>query len=132
MNRKLYTALPMIGFAVCLVLSVQFKSTIWLSFAFLVMCGFFLLSANGVFWTIPTMLFPGDMAATSLGVINIAGGVGGFLGPYMLGFLTSIYSTDTGIYSLALILMLGFLITLILPAKTGNFGKMTHKTLKTF
>ena len=131
MNRKLYTALPMIGFAVCLALSVQFKSTIWLSFAFLVLCGFFLLSANGVFWTIPTMLFPGDMAATSLGVINIAGGVGGFLGPYMLGFLTSNYNTDTGIYSLVLVLVTGFLITLILPAKTGNFGKMTYKTVKT-
>jgi MFS family permease len=132
MNRKLYTALPMIGFAVCLVLSVQFKSTIWLSFAFLVICGFFLLSANGVFWTIPTMLFPRDMAATSLGIINIAGAVGGFLGPYMLGFLTSSYGTDTGIYSLVLILVLGFLITLILPAKTGNFGKMRYKTVKTF
>ena len=132
MNRKLYTALPMIWFAICLVLSVQFKGTIWLSFAFLVMCGFFLLSANGVFWTIPTMLFPRDMAATSLGIINIAGGVGGFLGPYMLGFLTSNYSTDTGIYSLVLILVLGFLITLILPAKTGNFCKMTNKTVKTF
>jgi MFS family permease len=129
MNRKLYTALPMIGFALCLVLSVQFKSTIWISFAFLVLCGFFLLSANGVFWTIPTMLFPGDMAATSLGIINIAGGVGGFLGPYMLGFLTSRYSTDAGIYSLVLILMSGFLITLILPAKTGNFGKMTYRTI---
>jgi MFS family permease len=127
MNRKLYTALPMIGFAVCLVLSVQFKSKIWLSFAFLVICGFFLLSANGVFWTIPTMLFPGDMAATSLGIINTAGAVGGFLGPYMLGFLTSLYSVDTGIYSLVLILLSGFLITLILPAKTGNFGKMAYK-----
>jgi MFS family permease len=129
MNRKFYTALPMIGFAVCLVLSVQFKSIIWLSFAFLVICGFFLLSANGVFWTIPTMLFPRDMASTSLGVINIAGGVGGFLGPYMLGFLTSNYNTDTGIYSLVLFLVLGFSITLILPAKTGNFGKMTYKAV---
>lgn len=123
MNRKLYTALPMIGFAVCLVLSVQFKSIIWLSFAFLVLCGFFLLSANGVFWTIPSLLFPSDMAATSFGIINIAGGLGGFLGPYMLGFLTFKYSTDVGIYSLVLILMMGFLITIILPAKTGKISK---------
>jgi len=120
MNRKLYAALPMIGFAVCLVLSVQFKSIIWVSFAFLVLCGFFLLSANGVFWTIPSLLFPSDMAATSFGIINIAGGLGGFLGPYMLGFLTFKYSTDVGIYSLVLILMMGFSITIFLPAKTGK------------
>jgi len=129
MNRKLYTALPMMGFAFCLVLSVQFKSIIWVSFAFLVLCGFFLLAANGVFWTIPSMLFPGDMAATSLGIINIAGGLGGFLGPYMFGFLTSEFSTDIGIYSLVIILMTGFFITLLLPARIGNSGKKSRRNL---
>jgi MFS family permease len=129
MNRKLYTAVPMIGFAICLILSVQFKTDIWVSFAFLVACGFFLLSANGVFWTIPSLLFPRDKAATSLGIINIGGGLGGFLGPYMLGFLSNEYNVDTGIYGLVFILLIGFFITITLPAKTGGINK-SAKTLK--
>jgi sugar phosphate permease len=127
MNRKLYTALPILGFAICLLLSVQFKGAIWVSFGFLVLCGFFLLSANGVFWTIPSMLFPRDKAATSLGIINIAGGLGGFLGPYMIGFLTSEYNVDTGIYGVVLILLTGFFLATTLPAKTGRLSSMSVK-----
>lgn len=130
MNRKLYTALPMLGFAICLVLSVQFKTTIWLSFGFLVLCGFFLLSANGVFWTIPSTLFPSDMAATSLGIINIGGGLGGFLGPYMIGLLTFEYSTDAGIYGLVFILLVGFLLTVTLPSRIGKINTTAYKPIK--
>lgn len=128
LNRKLYTALPMIGFAICLFLSVQSKNEVWVSFSFLVVCGFFLLSANGVFWTIPSMLFPADMAATSLGIINIAGGLGGFLGSYIVGYLKVKYSVDAGIYCLVFMLIAGFLITLTLPKKTGTFSlkKVAH------
>lgn len=120
LNRKRYIALPLSGFALCLILSLQFKSSIWISFAFLVLCGFFLLSGNGVFWTLPSMLFPGDMAASSLGIINIAGAVGGFAGPYLVGFLTGRYNSEMGIYSLIFILMAGFCFTLFLPKKTGS------------
>lgn len=129
MNRKRYTALPMICFAICLVFSVQTQSTVWLSFSFLVLCGFFLLSANGVFWTIPSTLFPGDMAATSFGIINIAGALGGFTGPYLLGFLTVEYNTNAGIYGLVCILITGFLISLSLPARLGNLRKKQTKEM---
>jgi sugar phosphate permease len=122
LNRKLYTALPMICFAICLFLSVQTKANVWLSFSFIVVCGLFLLSANGVFWTIPSMLFPSDMAATSFGIINIAGGLGGFLGSYIVGYLTGKYSVDAGIYCLVFMLVIGFIVTLTLPVKIGRLS----------
>jgi sugar phosphate permease len=120
MNRRLYTALPMLGFAICLVLSVQTKNSIWVSFAFLSGCGIFLQSASSIFWTIPPILFSADMAAGARGVINALGNLGGFIGPYMVGWLTYKYSSSVGIYSLVVFLALGFLLTMSLPAETAG------------
>ncbi len=66
-KRKLFVCLPLIGFALCMFLSVALKSHIWLAYAALVGCGFFLQSAAGVFWTIPARLFSAEMAGGARG-----------------------------------------------------------------
>ncbi|MEY8000493.1 MFS transporter [Clostridium sp. Mt-5] len=119
-NRKLHTALPLIGFSICLLLSVQTKSSIWLSFAFLIGCGVFLQAASSVFWTIPPILFNTEMAGGARGVINALGNLGGFLGPYIVGWLTMKYSSGIGTYSLVIILAIGFLVTVSLPKETSK------------
>ena len=47
------------------------------------------------FWALPASLLGGSMAAASVGAINCIGNLGGFVGPYLLGAL----STATGRYS---------------------------------
>ncbi|EEH4318716.1 MFS transporter, partial [Salmonella enterica subsp. enterica serovar 4,[5],12:i:-] len=42
MNRRLYTAIPLLGFAVCLALSLLLKDNVWLAYGMMVICGFFL------------------------------------------------------------------------------------------
>lgn len=124
MDRKLYTVLPMLGFALCLFLSIQFKEQIWISFLFLIGCGVFIQSASSVFWTIPSLLFSADVAAGSRGIINALGNLGGFLGPYAVGYLTTQYNASIGIYSLVGSLVLGSLLALTLPNKIrGNVKK---------
>ncbi len=80
-KRKLFVCLPLIGFALCMFLSVALKNQIWLAYAALVGCGFFLQSAAGVFWTIPARLFSAEMAGGARGVINARGNLGGLLRP---------------------------------------------------
>src|SRR5438477_8223259 len=46
------------------------------------------------FWTLPTLFLRDVGAAAGIGVINCFGNLGGFLGPYMVGFL----SDKTGSY----------------------------------
>ena len=46
------------------------------------------------FWTLPTLFLSDVGAAAGIGVINCFGNLGGFLGPYMVGFL----SNNTGSY----------------------------------
>ncbi len=41
------------------------------------------------FWTLPTLSLTGGGAALAVGVINCFGNLGGFLGPYMVGFLSN-------------------------------------------
>ena len=116
-KRKLFVALPLMGFALCMFLSVILKEHIWLSYSALVGCGFFLQSAAGVFWTIPARLFSAEMAGGARGVINALGNLGGFCGPYAVGLLITYYSKDAGVYCLAVSLAIASLLALLLPAK---------------
>jgi MFS family permease len=118
-NRRLYTALPILGFAVCFFLSTVLKADIWVSYAFLVACGFFMQSASGVFWTVPPLIFPAQVAGGVRGIINALGNLGGFIGPLAVGWLRVKFdSYDAGVYFLTASLIAGFLLTLSLPQST--------------
>lgn len=49
----------------------------------------------GAFWALPGAFLAGTPAAAAIGAINSIGNVGGFVGPYLVGFI----STKTGHYS---------------------------------
>lgn len=130
MNRRRYTAIPIIAFAICFLLSTLLKGNIWVSFSFLVACGLFMQSASSIFWTIPPILFPSEIAGGARGIINAIGNLGGFLGPFMVGWLhVSFNSFDAGVYFLVVMLLAGFLITLTLPRKTTGIdvGNQLHQ-----
>src|SRR5262249_25965347 len=84
-KRRLFIMLPLLGFAACLFLSVRFQSTMLVSYAFLIGCGFFLQAAAGVFWAIPPKLCSVETAGSARGLINALGNLGGFCGPYAVG-----------------------------------------------
>lgn len=114
-KRKIFVVIPLLGFAICLLLSVKLSSFIWVSYLFLIGCGFFLQAAAGIFWTIPAKLFTPEVAGGARGVLNALGNLGGFVGPYMVGLLVQIYNYDIGIYSLVGLLFIGALLTMSLP-----------------
>jgi MFS family permease len=116
-KRKVFIALPLACFALCLFLSVTLREHIWWSFAALVGCGVFLQSAAGVFWTIPAKLFSAEAAGGARGVINALGNLGGFCGPYIVGVLISQYDQSVGVYSLALSVALAAVLAMLLPTK---------------
>ncbi|HEX7749761.1 MAG TPA: MFS transporter [Bordetella sp.] len=118
-NRRRYVAQPIIWFAACFLLSTLLKENVWVSFALLVACGIFMQSASPIFWTIPPILFPAQVAGGARGLINALGNLGGFLGPFAVGWLHSAFgSYAAGIYFLVAMLLIGFLLTLTLPKKT--------------
>lgn len=116
-KRRVFIAVPLAGLALCLTLSVILREQIWLSFAALVGCGFFLQAAAGIFWTIPAKIFSAEAAGGARGLINALGNLGGFCGPYIVGVLISQYSQSIGVYSLALSVALAAVLAMTLPRK---------------
>ncbi|HEX3756315.1 MAG TPA: MFS transporter [Rhizomicrobium sp.] len=44
-------------------------------------------ATKGSFWSLPTLYFSGPAAAASIAAINSVGNIGGFVGPYLVGYL---------------------------------------------
>ncbi|WP_126283803.1 MFS transporter [Burkholderia stagnalis] len=116
-KRRVFIVLPLLGFAACLFLSVRFQSATWVSYGFLIGCGFFLQAAAGVFWAIPPKLCSVETAGSARGLINALGNLGGFCGPYAVGVLTQHVSAAAGVYSLAGALAVAGLLTFTLPKR---------------
>ncbi|MBP3040509.1 MFS transporter [Bacillaceae bacterium Marseille-Q3522] len=128
-NRRLYTALPIFGFAVCLTFATLTKDSVWVSYAFMVLCGTFLQAATGPFWTLPTSLFPAEVAGAGRGLINALGNLGGFVGPYMVGFIIQFMNQNAGIYSLVVFLVIGALLVFSIPSTVnGVLGQKSAKS----
>jgi len=121
-NRRLYTTIIQIGFGVSLLLSTQFSQQIWVSYALLVLTGLFTKAFNGQFWTLPPLLFPAGIGGGARGGINAIGNLGGFFGPFLVGWITTLFNMQTAIYCLVFISLTGAVLTLFLPGITA--GKM--------
>ena len=63
-------------------------------------------AARAVFWTIPTRFLSGVAAAGGLAFINMIGTAGGFVGPYMMGWLREL----TGSFQAGLLAMGGIMV----------------------
>jgi MFS family permease len=95
----------------CLVSALGFVASItagsfWLSIVGVTISLVGINAARGIFWTIPPRFLTGLAAAGGLAFINSIGTAGGFVGPYLMGWLTD----RTGSFSAGLTAMAGFLL----------------------
>jgi MFS family permease len=99
-ERRWHVALPAfagcIGLAASAYVSDPIPSTIALSVA---LVGIYAAIATS--WTLPTAFLTGTAAAGGLALINSIGNLGGFAGPYFMGWIKN----ATGEYSLALLII---------------------------
>jgi MFS family permease len=115
-KRRIFLAIPGICFAAAFFLSVQTREIALLSFAFLVICGLFHNAYNGVFWSLPPKLFTREVCGGATGFINGIGNLGGFIGPYLVGWIiTTFGDTSYAIYILSGFLLAAFLIAMTSP-----------------
>ncbi|MFI5071004.1 MAG: MFS transporter, partial [Terriglobales bacterium] len=83
--------------------------------------GFFILFAAFInayqptFWTLPSKFLGESAAAASIGLINCVGGLGGFVGPSIMGYLvTRTGSFASGLFWLVANIFLGGILILCL------------------
>lgn len=78
----------------------------WLSLLWITVALSGITSARAIFWTIPTRFLTGVAAAGGLAFINSVATLGGFVGPYAMGWLRD----ATGSFSAGLMAMAGLLV----------------------
>ena len=73
-----------------------------------------IMGAKGPFWPIPSAYLTGAGAAAGIAFINSLGNLGGFAGPYMVGFAKRMTNSFSGgLYALAIMTLAGAIVTLI-------------------
>ncbi|HEV3042228.1 MAG TPA: MFS transporter [Candidatus Angelobacter sp.] len=126
-ERRWHTACPMIVAGIALALGVVSQNTP------LVTISMFSLAAAGIygylpgFWSLPANFLTGTVAAASIGLINSIGNLGGFAGPYIVGYLNrSTHSFSAGIIylSLSAVIAAGLVLTL----RSGEQEPMTSQS----
>ena len=120
-ERRWHVVVPMLMGSTGLILSVLLSGNHYLSFAALVLACMGIVSAIPLFWSLPTAFLVGVGAAAGIAAINSIANLAGFLAPYLVGWLKQVTSsTDSGMYLLAAVLVMGAGITLTVPAKLVN------------
>jgi MFS family permease len=79
--------------AVSLMLGVGLKDHFWLSYALLCLAIPGPFAAMGPFWAIPSESLPRGAMGLAVGLVNAFGNLGGFVGPYVVGWLKFSYDS---------------------------------------
>jgi len=86
-EHRWHTAMPLLVAGLSFALLVPARHQPGLSVALLMLGTGFYYSCQPILWAIPTLILSESTAAASFGLINSVGQLGGFAGPYMIGFL---------------------------------------------
>ena len=117
-ERRWHLAVPLLAGAVGVALSAAYGNATWPAVLCLTLAAAGALSAAPLFWSLPTAFLGGMAAAAGIATINSVGNLAGFVSPYMVGWLRDATgSTETGMYLLAGVLVLGAIGVLRVPAR---------------
>jgi len=128
-ERIWHTAIP------CLMGAAGFIGGAWFSSAPLIIASLGLAAIGTYvsivpFWALPSVFLSGTAAAGGIALINSIGNLGGFAGPYLVGWVKSMTQSYTsGILALAASLVLAALLTLAmraLLARTALRARLTE------
>lgn len=121
-ERRFHVAGCLVVSAVGLVCSVYFsKSDITMGLIFYTISLAGAYGAYSPFWSIPPAYLSGTAAAAGIAFINSVGNLGGFVGPYVMGYVSSFTgSYDMGVLFLGLCMLLSALNITMLVRQTGK------------
>ena len=114
-ERRWHTAGPILATSVVLACLILASSNVALMITLLCILGLTFQAWLPVFWTLPTAFLAQSAAATAIGTINSFGNLGGFVGPYIFGYLRTVTGHyESGLWFItACMLLSGLLATRI-------------------
>jgi MFS transporter, ACS family, tartrate transporter len=99
-EKRWHGAIPLFLAAIAMGISAYVHAP-WIYFVLLVMTAVGVYAPLSVWWSYPTVFLSGAAAAGAVGLINSMGNVGGFVGPYLTGWIRQ----TTGSFSAAMLYM---------------------------
>lgn len=116
LERRYHVSIPMLLTFFGLI-GITLTGKLWISLAFICFTMGCIFAVIGPFWALCSTYFKNEgEAAIGIALINSIANLGGFCGPYIMGFLKDLTGTiNSGVYSLACIALLGFILTMIIP-----------------
>jgi ACS family tartrate transporter-like MFS transporter len=112
-ERRWHVALSLIAAALGLALSglLQWPPLAMLALA---LAALGITGSYGPFWSLPTAILSGTGAAGGIALINSVGNLGGFFGPYLVGYVKNVTQSFTGgLLVLAAIVLVGSALALL-------------------
>ena len=116
-ERRRFLIATMLMAAAGLTLAAVVKNPV-LSMAAFSLAAVGILGAKGPFWPLPAAYLSGTAMAGGIAFINSIGNLGGFVGPYMVGWVKDATGSFVGgLYALAAMAMVAAVLTLICVKK---------------
>lgn len=128
MRRQAHIAVPMIIGAIGLICG-QFVSSPALQLTFLCVAGIGVYGPYGPFWAVPSSLLRVEVAGAAMGLINAIGNLGGFAGPYIVGWVRDHTNSGfAGFFVLSVFLLITATISLLLGSDQRTASAPTATT----
>jgi len=120
-ERRWHLIVPASMGAIGFVVAAMYPNDTAVSIAALSIAAGGVLTCAPLFWSLPTSFLAGSAAAAGIAIINSIGNLAGFASPYLIGYLRdATHSTASGMYSLAVMLVIGAFAVWLTPAKLVN------------
>lgn len=102
-ERRWHTAAPLFLGGAFLALAIALQNHLLLGFLCMIVVGACTTAFMPSFWALPTAILSESAAAASIGFINSVGNLGGFTGPFAIGYLST--ATQSFAPGLAVVLL---------------------------
>ena len=96
-EKRWHGAIPMFIGAIGLAVGVFMHNPV-VAFFFVILANIGTYAPMAVWWSYPTTFLSGPAAAGAIGMINSCGNLGGFVGPYLTGWIKTATGSFTGAY----------------------------------
>jgi ACS family tartrate transporter-like MFS transporter len=105
-ERTWHLATPCLVAAACLAGSLYVENQV-VAFIGIAIAASCIWAAIATFWTLPTAFLAGSAAAVGFALVNSFGNVGGFIGPYLFGYVRDV----TGSFGASMLMLGCFILT---------------------